>query len=344
MAVQFKDYYEILGVPRTAGAEEIHKAFRNLARKHHPDVAKDKKGAEEKFKELNEAHEVLSDPAKRRKYDELGADWKQGATFTPPPGWQEHSRGFRTHAGPNGEPFHFEFGGTGFSDFFEQFFSTAAGGTESFRRFNAEQEEPTRGRDTEADLMVTLEEVLRGSVRRVTLRHPAQCDRCHGEGEVRGHPCPGCGGSGQTVKSETYQVKIPAGVGEGQRLRVAGQGERVAGGAAGDLYLRVRLAQHPDFRCENGELYCEVDLAPWEAVLGATVAVKTPAGAVQVKVPAGTQAGAQLRLRGHGLPKHGDGTGDLFAVVHLRVPEQLSAGERELWEKLASESAFRARE
>ena len=344
MAVQFKDYYETLGVPRTAGDEEIHKAFRSLARKHHPDVAKDKTGAEEKFKELNEAHEVLSDPAKRRKYDELGANWKQGAQFTPPPGWQGSAHGFRTQAGPNGEPFHFEFGGTGFSDFFEQFFSTGAGGTESFRRFAAEQEEPSRGRDTEADLMVTLEEVMRGSLRRVTVRRPGECERCHGVGEVRGHPCPGCGGSGQALKAESYQVKIPAGVGEGQRLRVAGHGERLDGGPAGDLYLRVRLAQHPDFRVANGELYRDLELAPWEAVLGATVSVPTLAGPVQVKIPAGTQPGHQLRLRGHGLPRHAAGTGDLFAVVQVRVPEQLSATERELWEKLARESGFRARE
>jgi len=243
MPVQYKDYYESLGVSRTASDAEIKKAFRKLARQYHPDVAKDKKQAEEKFKEINEAYEVLSDSAKRKKYDELGANWKQGAEFRPPPGWQGfqgqqgHGRG---GAGQGAEGF--EFGGTGFSDFFEQFFGSTGKRRGGFPGFGNQEEEAERGRDVEGDIMVTLEEAARGSVRVVTVRHGS--------------------------KDERPQVKIPAGVTEGQLLRISGRGEHGSGGgASGDLYLRVRLARHPDFEVEGRNLIYEAEPAPWEAVL-----------------------------------------------------------------------------
>src|SRR5262249_45199669 len=257
MAVQYKDYYEILGVPRTASDAEIKKAFRKLARQHHPDVAKNKKQAEEKFKEINEAYEVLGDPPKRKKYDDLGPNWNAGADFRPPPGWESLSGG-RSYPGrgPRGEEFEFHFGGTGFSDFFEQLFGSMGGrgGAAGFgRRGGMEDEMATeRGRDIEGDIMVTLEEAMRGSVRSGQVRHGVPCQHCGGTGQRAGHVCNVCGGSGQLPKTETYQVKIPPGVVEGQRLRVAGRGEAGAGGgAAGDLYLRVRLAKHPDFAVEE---------------------------------------------------------------------------------------------
>jgi curved DNA-binding protein len=288
MAVQYKDYYESLGVSRTASEAEIKKAFRKLAREYHPDVAKDKKKAEEKFKEINEAYEVLSDPTKRKKYDELGPNWKQGADFRPPPGWENFAggspggRGFRGGR-PGAEEYEFHFGGTGFSDFFEQLFGARGRGA-GFRGRDfggedgyAEGELAERGRDIEGDIMVTLEEVKLGSVRSVSIRHNSH--------------------------TETYQVKIPAGVTEGQRLRVAGRGEAGAGGGeAGDLYLRVRLAKHPDFEVNDHTLIYEAELAPWEAVLGASISVPTLDGRVNIKIPPGTQNGQKLRVRGRGLP------------------------------------------
>jgi curved DNA-binding protein len=330
MAVQYKDYYESLGVSRTASEAEIKKAFRKLAREYHPDVAKDKKKAEEKFKEINEAYEVLSDPAKRKKYDELGANWKQGAEFRPPPGWEGFARGGPGGRGfrggqPGAEDFEFQFGGTGFSDFFEQLFGARGRGA-GFRgrEFGgqpgyAEDEYAERGRDIEGDIMVTLEEVTRGSVRSVTVRHNS--------------------------RSETYQVKIPAGVTEGQRLRVAGRGEAGAGGgAAGDLYLRVRLAKHPDFEVHEHNLVYEAELAPWEAVLGANISVPTLDGRVNIKIPPGTQNGQKLRVRGRGLPQRAGANGDLIVVARVEVPQNISDAERKLWEQLSKESKFNPRD
>lgn len=328
MALQFKDYYAVLGVPRTASDDEIKKAFRKLAREHHPDVAKDKKRAEEKFKEINEAYEVLGDAEKRKKYDELGPNWKAGSDFQPPPGWDQFARGHGQRRGrPGGHPdYEFQFGGTGFSDFFETFFGSSAGRSGGFGRggrFATEEEFAERGRDIEGDIMVTLEEVLRGSVRSVNVR-------TEHEGEEQ---------------TKTYQVKIPAGVVEGQRLRLAGRGEAGAGGgAAGDLYLRVRLARHPDFEVSDHNLIYEADLAPWEAVLGANLSVPTLGGRVNIKIPAGTQAGQKLRVRGRGLPDRNGAPGDLIVITRIAVPERVSEGERKLWARLAAESEFKPRE
>src|SRR5256885_4243646 len=208
MAVELKDYYKILGVERGASDEEIRKAFRNLARQYHPDVAKDKKTAEERFKEINEAYEVLGDPAKRKKYDELGANWKQGAGFRPPPGWQQRAPRPGGSAEPFGD-FEFQFGGTGFSDFFEQFFGSTGGRRRGFDFRDSSEGFSQRGQDIEADILVTLEEALNGSIRPVSLRRNATCARCGGSGEIKNRPCPEGQGSGRTGKIENYQVKIP---------------------------------------------------------------------------------------------------------------------------------------
>ena len=346
MPVQFKDYYEVLGVPRTASEDEIKKAFRKLARQYHPDVAKTKKGAEDKFKEVNEAYEVLSDPAKRKKYDELGPNWKQGAEFRPPPGWQQESP-FTRGPGRAGEQ-EFEFGGTtGFSDFFEQLFASRGRGGSPFGRGGGVVEEDfaERGRDVEGDIMVTLDEAMRGSVRAVTLRRSVACDNCGGTGQKGRRACPVCGGSGQVVKTETHQVKIPPGVTEGQRLRVPGRGETGShGGAAGDLFLRIRLAKHPDFDVEDHNLIYEAELAPWEAVLGANISVPTLDGKVNIKIPPGTQGGQKLRVRGRGLPQRTGPAGDLIVVTRIAVPEQVTEEERKLWAQLAGGSKFNPRE
>jgi curved DNA-binding protein len=313
MAVEFKDYYETLGVAKTATEDEIRSAFRKLARKFHPDVAKDKKTAEEKFKQINEAYEVLSDPEKRRKYDQLGANWNQPGGFQPPPGWgeQQPGGGFHRYGGGDGGV-EFEFGGTGFSDFFETFFGGGRGKSAFGGGFGRRPEEAERGNDVEADIMVPLEEALHGAKRTVSLRR-----------------------SGSN-KVETYQVKIPVGVREGQRIRLAGQGEAgERGGKSGDLFLRVRLQRHPDFHVEGSNLIHDLKLAPWQAVLGTEVEIRTLEGTIRLKVPPGTQNGQRFRVRGRGLPDSAGTRGDLYVVAQIDVPKKISERERELWRELA---------
>ena len=314
MAVQFRDYYETLGVPKTATEDEIRTAFRKLARKHHPDVAKDKKAAEEKFKEINEAYEVLSDPEKRKKYDQLGADWNRPGGFQPPPGWQWEGQqpggGFYQWSGDDGGV-QFEFGGTGFSDFFEAFFGGGRGRS-AFGGFGGRQATAERGVDVEADIMVTLEEAFHGSTRTVSLRRAG------------------------SNKGENYQVKIPRGVHEGQRIRLAGQGEAgMGGGKSGDLFLRVRLAKHPDFSVEGSDLIHEVKIEPWRAVLGSELLVPTLEGNVRLKIPPGTQGGQRFRLRGRGLPSTSGTRGNLYVDVQINVPKKLTEREKEIWRELA---------
>ena len=312
MPVEFRDYYETLGVPKTASEDEIRSAFRKLARKYHPDVAKDKKAAEEKFKQINEAYEVLSDPEKRKKYDQLGANWNQPGGFQPPPGWggQQPGGGFSRYGGGDGGV-EFEFGGTGFSDFFEAFFGGGRGRS-AFGGFGQRQAEAERGSDVEADIMVPLEEVLHGSTRTVSLRRAG------------------------SKKLETYQVKIPRGVREGQRIRLAGQGEAGEhGGKSGDLFLRVRLARHPDFRVEGSDLIYDLRIAPWQAALGTELEIPTLEGKVRLKIPPGTQPGQRFRLRGRGLPGSAGTRGEFYAVPQIEVPKKLTEAERKIWQELA---------
>jgi curved DNA-binding protein len=341
MAVEFKDYYKTLGVSRTASEDEIRKAFRKLAREYHPDVAKNKASAETKFKEINEAYEVLSDKEKRKKYDTLGADWKGG--YAPPPGSGPR---YRTYSGGSaGGAEDFEFGGTGFSDFFEQFFGSVRGGGARRGGSIFEQNAAERGQDLEADIMVTLNEAMHGAVRPISLRRNAKCERCRGSGQMQNRVCPSCGGTGQNARTEKYQVKIPAGVREGQKLRVAGQGEAgYGGGPSGDLYLRVKFAANPDFRVEGGDIFYDLDLAPWEAALGTSVTIPTLQLPVNIKIPPGTQNGQRLRVKGRGLPSRDAASGDLFVVARIAMPKELTETERELWEKLGRESRFNPRE
>ena len=320
MAVKFRDYYEVLGIARDASAADVKKAFRKLARVHHPDVAANKATAEEKFKEINEAYEVLSDPEKRKKYDTLGADWERYGGAPPQGAWS--GRGQQMPEG-------FEFGGTGFSDFFEQYFSgrgarRAAGyGGGGFAGAGAGGK--VRGQDIEGDLMVTLQEAFTGSMRTISLR---KADPRSGR-----------------VTTDEVQVRIPAGIGEGQRLRVSGHGGNGSGGGeAGDLFLRVRMAADPDYRVKGHDLFCELLLAPWEAVLGTTIPLNIPGGkTVQLKIPAGTNSEDQLRLKGYGLPKK-DAPGDLYVEIFIVSPRQVIAEERVAWEKLRDSSIFNPRE
>lgn len=315
MPSEFKDYYATLGVSKDVADADIKKAFRKMARLYHPDVAKDKSTAEAKFKEINEAYEVLGDPERRKKYDTLGADWQSGGQPQPPP-----YGGYG--GGASDEDFHF--GGTGFSDFFEQYFS---GGS----RYGFPGDRPSggstamRGNDIEGDILVTLDEAMNGSVRSISLQ---TTNRQTG-----------------AKSTQTFQVRIPPGIIDGKRIRVPGHGEGGHGGApAGDLYLRVRHSAHPDFTTQESDVFHELPIAPWEAVLGAEVQVPSLDGIIKLRIPAGAENGQQLRVRGRGLPKGKTGTrGDFHVVLNLQVPTQLSAAERTLWENLRDQSTFRPR-
>ena len=319
MPVDFKDYYDVLGVARNASEVEIKKSFRKLARKYHPDVAKDKTTAEEKFRELNEANEVLSDSEKRRKYDELGANWNRPEWQAAQPQW-----GFGENAQAGSE---FHFYDTGFSDFFEQFFGSRnhpAGGFGRKQEGAGGEAFARRGEDIEGDILVTLDEALHGSTRSIRLQ---QSD-------------PGTGKS----TMQTLRVKIPPGIREAQLIRLAGKGQHgIGGGDSGDLYLRVRLAQHPDFRVRGADLYCDLELSPWEAVLGATVKMPILDGKVSLKIPAGTAVGRQFRLRGKGLPTSDGRRGDLYATMSIQIPGELTPEQQGLWEQLATTSTFNPR-
>ena len=309
--MEFRDYYKTLGVAKTATADEIKKAFRKLARQHHPDLAKDKKTAEEKFKEINEAYEVLSDTEKRKKYDELGPNWQQpGGGFRPPPGGGGFPGGFGGYGAGAGDE-EFQFGGTGFSDFFEAFFGRQARGGRRGSAFPG-GDAALRGQDAEADIMVTLEEALHGSTRQISFTR------------------------GRSGKVETYTVKIPKGVAEGQRIRLAGiGGEGSGGGPAGDLYLRVRFERHPEFTVEGADIIHEVELPVAQVVLGGEIMIPTLDGRAKLKIPPLTQNGRKFRIPGRGMPQRGGTRGDFFAVVEVELPAVLSDAQRAAWEALA---------
>ena len=312
--MQFKDYYQTLGVAKTASQDEIKSAFRKLARTHHPDMVKPKEraAASERFKEINEAYEVLGDPEKRRQYDTLDMDWERGGAQASP-GWQQRGRG--RHPGMGGAPggAEFNFGGTGFSDFFEAFFGS--GGRQQGNPFAGGRQTAatSRGEDVEADLMVPLEEALHGARRKITFQRE--------------------GG-----KPQTYEVTIPAGVRESQRIRLGGQGESGShGGPAGDLYLNVRLAPHPDFQVDGADLNYELEAPAWKAVLGGEITVPTLEGSAKLKIPPGSQPGQRFRLKGRGMPKTGGGRGDLYAALVVELPKTLTPRQKELWHALATE-------
>jgi curved DNA-binding protein len=337
MAVKFRDYYEVLGVSRNASEDEIKKAYRKLARKHHPDVNPGDKTAEGKFKELNEAYEVLSDPEKRKRYDQLGANWKAGADFTPPPGWE----GARVDFGDLGDLFGGGRGPSGFSDFFESLFGDA-------RRAGARAGPgfAMRGNDVEAEITLSLEEAHRGTTRSLTLQTTERCFDCGGSGSKDGKLCPTCRGAGVVRRPKTLDVNIPAGARDGSVIRLARQGEPGTGNApAGDLFLRVTIQPHRFFTVVNGDdVQIDLPVAPWEAALGAKVSVPTLDGPVEMTIPAGTQGGQKLRLRGQGLNRRGGGRGNQYVRLKIVNPEKMTNREKELFERLAAESRFNPRE
>jgi curved DNA-binding protein len=314
--VKFRDYYEVLGLDRKASAEEIQKAYRKLARKFHPDINKTKE-AEDRFKEINEANEVLSDPEKRKRYDMLGANYKAGQDFQPPPGWEQ--------AGASGYQFNFGGGGAeglgGFSDFFEAVFGGGFGGAGfgGGSPFGGMGGGATRGRPfgaqaqpQEAELEISVEDSFKGATKAIHLRDP--------QGKIR-----------------SLNVKIPVGTADGSTIRLAGsKGEA-------DLFLKIKIAPHARYAIVGSDLIVKLPVAPWEAALGGKVDLVLPDGTIKLNVPAGSQSGSKLRVRGRGFASKKDARGDVIAEIKIVVPTSLSSSEREVYEKLATVSRFNPR-
>jgi molecular chaperone DnaJ len=329
MAVEFKDYYKILGVDRGADDKTIKSAYRKLARKYHPDV---NKGKDDRFKEIAEAYEVLSDPEKRRRYDTLGADWQryaqQGAPGTQPGG------GFHVEYGQGGD----------FSDFFRTIFGdmggrggAGGGGFEdifgdTFQRGGGRRQR--RGQDVQANVDISLEEAFGGARKTFTLELEEPCGTCHGSGNVGGKPCATCHGTGWQRARRDVDVRIPAGVRTGQKVRVSGEGGGGTGGR-GDLFLVVSVAPHPQFERKGDDLAHSLPVTAPEAALGATIEVPTLRGKVSMKVPPSTSSGRTFRLRGYGMPRlKGGGAGDELVTVKIVMPAELTPAERDMYERL----------
>lgn len=303
MGVQYKDYYEILGVPRSATADDIRKAYRKLAKKYHPDVSKEK-NAEAKYKEINEAYEVLKDPDKRQKYDTLGMNWQAGQDFTPPPGWGNWQR-----AGNSGG-IHMEFGGNmgGFSDFFNTLFGGGMGGGFSDIFSGASPRGSRRApvqRDAEVELELSLEDAIQGGTHTLVFNSA----------------------SGR----RNLSVRLPAGITDGSEIKLPGKAD-----GGGDIYVKIKLAKHPVFSVNGYDLTRDLKVKPWDAALGGDIQVEMISGSVTMKMPPGTQDGQRLRLRGKGMPKRGGGNGDLFVRVRIDIPRHLNDKQRELWQQLAN--------
>lgn len=324
-----KDYYKILGVSKSADEKEIKSAYRKLARQYHPDVNPGDSKAESKFQDINEAYEVLSDSEKRGQYDQFGSQWQnfQGARGGSRPGG----------GGPGGQPFDFDFdlsgfdfgGGGGGGNIFEQMF----GGGQ--RR----QNRPQKGGNVNADIEISLEEAYSGLSKTLNVTSRQPCQSCGGSGVGRGGPCQFCGGSGKRSVDSKIEVKIPAGVSEGSKIRVKGKGEPGSmGGQAGDLYLTVHLKRHPNYEVNGKDLILTQKLDAFKAMLGGTLEVQTLKGKVDLKIPAGTQGGNKFRLTGFGLPgQAGKPDGNLFVQIQLTVPEKLNDEQRRQVEQLAAE-------
>lgn len=326
MAVEYKDYYKILGVSKNATADEIGKAYKKLARKYHPDLNQNDKKAEERFKEVNEAHEVLKDPEKRKMYDHLGPNWQNGQNFQRPPGFENMRFDF---GGPGGGGFN----ASGFSDFFETLFGGGRGfsGGQTFgggQRFGGSpfegggfggfSRQPSKGQDVEASLSLTLEEAFQGGKKALTLS----------------------GAPGNPPRS--FEVNIPAGVKNGARIRLTGQGDAgMGGGPAGDMYLKVAIQPHPDFILDDADVIYDLHLAPWDAALGCKSTVPTLSGKVELSIAPGTGSGKKLRLRGKGLGS-GKNKGDQLVRIVIDITEPATPEAKDLWEKLRDLSAKKA--
>jgi DnaJ-class molecular chaperone len=355
--MEFRDYYKTLGVERNASEAEIKAAFRKLARKHHPDVNPGNKDAEKKFKEINEAYQVISDPEKRKKYDELGADWEHGVSqdeMRRRYARQQQAAGAGAGAGGGFES------GADFSDFFSQFFGGGGAGGGRFRSGGASrgfsgfdfggEQQAARGPDLRAEVAITLTEAMHGTKRRLDLRAEDQCATCGGSGMVAheekqgkarvirsAEPCPTCGGEGVIPARRTLEVSIPAGSTDGSQLRLKGQGGHGSRkDLNGDLFMTIRIAPHPVFTVSERDLRCQLPVWDYEAALGAEVTAPTVDGKISLKIPAGSQTGRVMRLRGRGLPSRGkDAAGDVLFELKVLAPTDLTDEEKALMEQLA---------
>ena len=320
--MEFRDYYEVIGVARDATQDEIKRTYRKLARKYHPDVS-DNSDAEERFKELGEAYAVLKDPEKRAAYDQLGANWKDGQDFRPPPGWDEgfeFSGGGTADFGGDGYASHGGVGGEQFSDFFETLFGQGHGGGYARRR-----ELHIHGQDRHARISVDVRDSYTGATRSITLHAPELTDDGH-----------------MVTRDRLLNVKIPKGIRDGQKIRLAGQGGPGMGnGKAGDLFLEVELRPDDRYRVDGDDVYLDLPVTPWEAALGATVTVPLPSGNVDLKIPAGSNQGGKLRLKGKGIPAKQPG--DLYVVFDVKLPPAHSDEAKALYKKMSEEMPFNPR-
>ena len=335
--MKFQDYYKVLGVERDASQEVIQKAYRKLARKYHPDVSKEK-GAEDRFKELSEAYEVLSDPERRKRYDLLGSNYQAGQDFRPPPNWEQMFGGFQNGFQSGGFQSGFQQGQTGqgqfggFSDFFEMLFGGAPGAGRTRRGGGFEdlfgqqtQRAASSGQSHEIELPLSLYELYMGGTKNIQIDFVEQ-------------------GQAQAQRAtKNYQVRIPAGITDGGVIRLAGQGSPGSNGRAGDLLLKVKLHSDPRFQVDGFDLHATLPVSPWEAALGAKVAAQTMDGNVQLTIPAGSQTQQQLRLRGKGLRKPEGPRGDLLFELRVVVPKVLSSAEKNLFEQIQQVSNFNPR-
>ncbi|MBI5921529.1 MAG: DnaJ domain-containing protein [Betaproteobacteria bacterium] len=312
--MQFKDYYQTLGVARDATTEELKKAFRKLARKYHPDVSKET-DAEARMKDVNEAYAVLSDPEKRAAYDQLGQGYQPGQDFKPPPNWDAGFE-FSGHGSSPGEA-------TDFSDFFAELFSRMSGGQQDFHGHGGNFR--TYGEDHHAKVLLDIEDAFTGPTRQVMLRVP----RADAQGRV-------------VLETRTLNVKIPKGIRQGQTIRLAGQGAPgMSGRLPGDLMLEVHFRPHPSFRVDGRDLYMNLPVTPWEAALGAVIVADLPQGPVKVRIPEGAQSGMQLRVRGKGIP--GEPSGDLLLDIQVALPTADTPKARQFYEAMAQELSFNPR-
>jgi curved DNA-binding protein len=323
--MDFKDYYKIMGVERKATADEIKRSYRKLVRKYHPDVSKEA-NAEEKFKEVQEAYEVLKDPAKRESYDQLGSDWRNGQEFRPPPGWQRQGgAGFSGGQGAGGFSYD-DLGAGGFSDFFESIFG-GGGSRQSGRQSQRHHQEfKRRGSDQHAKIAISLEDAYNGATQTIHF----QVSEPDAYGQL--HP-----------KSRNLKINIPKGVSSGQQLRLASQGAPGSGnGPSGDLYLEIDINPHRLFTLQGKDIYITVPITPWEAALGAKIKIPTLGGSVDMKIAAGSQAGQKLRLKGRGLPSKAE-SGDQYVLLQVVTPPAHNETQRNLYEKMAEEMPFNPR-
>jgi DnaJ-class molecular chaperone len=336
--MDYKDYYKILGVARGANADDIKKAFRKMARKYHPDVNPGDKRAEEKFKEINEAYEVLSDPEKRRKYDTLGPNWQEqfGPNFSG--GRRPYTYSGNGGQGAQGAPFDFDPSGAGFSDFFEALFGrTATGGASRSTRNDMRRR---TGDNIEQPVEVSFQEAYVGGARTFNIQSTEVCPTCKGTGEVAGRVCSTCAGQGVVPRNKRIQVKIPAGVDNGSKIRVTGEGQPgIGGGNRGDLFLVISVKPDPRYERKGDDLYTDVDVELVTAMLGGEVPVAIPDGRMlMLTIPTETQNNRSFRLAGKGMPRlRGEGNGNLYARVRVVLPMRLSPREQELFQELARE-------